>query len=42
MSMPINVREADTAAVAGNQFVPARFEVPVGIAPPGRADGGHP
>lgn len=35
MSMPINVREADTAAVAGNQFVPARFEVPVGIAPPG-------
>jgi len=34
MSMPINVREADTATVAGNQFVPARFEVPVGIVSP--------
>jgi diacylglycerol O-acyltransferase / wax synthase len=33
MSMPINVRERETAAVAGNQFVPARFEVPVGIVP---------
>src|SRR5262245_2779561 len=34
MSMPINVREGETASVAGNQFVPARFEVPVGIASP--------
>ena len=34
MSMPINVRERATAAVAGNQFVPARFEVPVGIVSP--------
>jgi len=32
MSMPINVREGDTASLAGNQFVPARFEVPIGIA----------
>jgi WS/DGAT/MGAT family acyltransferase len=34
MSMPINLRERATAAVAGNQFVPARFEVPVGIVSP--------
>jgi WS/DGAT/MGAT family acyltransferase len=34
MSMPINVREGETAAIAGNQFVPARFTVPVGIAGP--------
>ena len=34
MSMPINVREGDSAAIAGNQFVPARFEVPVGIVSP--------
>jgi diacylglycerol O-acyltransferase / wax synthase len=34
MSMPINVREGDLAAVAGNQFVPARFEVPIGIVSP--------
>jgi diacylglycerol O-acyltransferase len=34
MSMPINVREGETAALAGNQFVPARFTVPVGIAKP--------
>src|SRR5262245_26689875 len=34
MSMPINVRQGDTATVAGNQFVPARFEVPMGIMRP--------
>lgn len=34
MSMPINVRQGETGAVAGNQFVPARFEVPVGIVSP--------
>ena len=33
MSMPINIREGDTAEVAGNQFVPARFAVPVGSSP---------
>jgi WS/DGAT/MGAT family acyltransferase len=32
MTMPINVREGDTERLAGNQFVPARFAVPVGIA----------
>jgi diacylglycerol O-acyltransferase len=34
MTMPINVRNAATANVAGNQFVPARFPVPVGIIDP--------
>jgi WS/DGAT/MGAT family acyltransferase len=34
MTMPINVRNATTANVAGNQFVPARFPVPVGIDDP--------
>ena len=34
MNMPINIRDDDTANVAGNQFVPARFAVPVDIADP--------
>ncbi len=34
MTMPINIRPADGLVVAGNQFVPARFEFPVGIADP--------
>ncbi len=34
MTMPINVRTEATQGVAGNQFVPARFAVPVGIADP--------
>ncbi|MBW2280987.1 MAG: wax ester/triacylglycerol synthase family O-acyltransferase [Deltaproteobacteria bacterium] len=34
MSMPINLREGDKARQAGNQFVPARFAVPIGIADP--------
>ncbi len=34
MTMPINIRRADTAIVAGNQFAPARFAVPVGILDP--------
>jgi diacylglycerol O-acyltransferase / wax synthase len=34
MTMPINVRTADQAMEAGNQFVPARFPVPLGIADP--------
>ncbi len=34
MTMPINVRTDATADVAGNQFVPARFAVPVGISDP--------
>jgi len=34
MTMPINVREGENAKVAGNQFAPARFPVPVGIADP--------
>jgi WS/DGAT/MGAT family acyltransferase len=34
MTMPINVRTAATAGVAGNQFVPARFPVPMGIDDP--------
>jgi diacylglycerol O-acyltransferase len=34
MTMPINVRTGSRANVAGNQFVPARFEVPVGIDDP--------
>ncbi len=31
MTMPINLREGETGSRAGNQFAPARFEVPVGI-----------
>ncbi len=34
MSMPINIRDANTEAVGGNQFVPARFPIPVGEADP--------
>ena len=34
MTMPINVRNDDTADLAGNQFVPARFTVPLDIADP--------
>ena len=34
MTMPINVREGENARVAGNQFAPARFPVPVSIANP--------
>jgi diacylglycerol O-acyltransferase / wax synthase len=34
MAMPINTRTDDTATRAGNQFVPARFAVPVGIVDP--------
>ncbi len=34
MTMPINVREGENAKVAGNQFAPARFAVPVGITDP--------
>ena len=29
MSMPISIREGDSEGLAGNQFVPARFEVPI-------------
>jgi WS/DGAT/MGAT family acyltransferase len=34
MTMPINVREGDKGRKAGNQFVPARFEVPAGALDP--------
>lgn len=35
MSMPINIRDdAESEALAGNQFVPARFEVPLGPSDP--------
>lgn len=34
MTMPINVRTEATQGVAGNQFVPARFPVPMTIADP--------
>jgi diacylglycerol O-acyltransferase / wax synthase len=34
MSMPINVRDGEKGRHAGNQFVPARFAVPVGIVDP--------
>ena len=34
MTMPISVRTDRTARVAGNQFAPARFPVPLGIADP--------
>ena len=32
MTMPINLREGEEGLKAGNQFAPARFEVPIGIA----------
>ncbi|HMJ77589.1 MAG TPA: wax ester/triacylglycerol synthase domain-containing protein [Iamia sp.] len=34
MTMPINVRTAGTEDVAGNQFVPARFPIPLDLADP--------
>ena len=34
MNMPINIRDKSEGTKAGNQFVPARFDVPVGIAEP--------
>lgn len=34
MTMPINVREGEKGHKAGNQFVPARFEVPLGLRDP--------
>jgi hypothetical protein len=34
MTMPINIRNDDTADLAGNQFAPARFAVPMTIADP--------
>lgn len=34
MTMPISIRSEDTVDEAGNQFAPARFEVPLAIADP--------
>jgi diacylglycerol O-acyltransferase len=34
MGMPINIRTPGTAETAGNAFVPARFEIPLGEADP--------
>ncbi|HEX7442859.1 MAG TPA: WS/DGAT domain-containing protein, partial [Acidimicrobiales bacterium] len=34
MTMPINIRTEATAGLAGNQFAPARFAVPVAISDP--------
>ena len=34
MTMPINLREGEKGQEAGNQFAPARFNVPIGIADP--------
>lgn len=34
MSMPINVRTDETRNIAGNQFVPSRFDVPLNVADP--------
>ncbi|HZN14891.1 MAG TPA: wax ester/triacylglycerol synthase domain-containing protein [Acidimicrobiales bacterium] len=34
MSMPINIRAADSEVMGGNQFVPVRFAVPMNIADP--------
>jgi hypothetical protein len=34
MTMPINVRHGDEGKRAGNQFVPARFPVPIAVADP--------
>lgn len=36
MNMPINMRSGETAKDAGNQFVPARFAVPVSIEDPAK------
>lgn len=36
MTMPINVREGEKEAVAGNQFSPARFAVPINIVKPAK------
>jgi WS/DGAT/MGAT family acyltransferase len=35
MTMPINVRTEETSDLAGNQFVPARFAIPLDAAEPG-------
>ncbi len=37
MSMPINVRDDSTADQAGNQFVPARFPIPLTLTDPARS-----
>jgi WS/DGAT/MGAT family acyltransferase len=34
MTMPINIRNDDTADLAGNQFAPARFAVPIDVDDP--------
>jgi WS/DGAT/MGAT family acyltransferase len=34
LAMPISIRSDDTANLAGNQFVPTRFLVPLGLADP--------
>ena len=34
MTMPINLRDAATENVAGNRFVPARFDVPLNVVDP--------
>jgi WS/DGAT/MGAT family acyltransferase len=34
MTMPINLREGEAGARAGNQFAPARFPVPIALADP--------
>jgi WS/DGAT/MGAT family acyltransferase len=34
MTMPVNIREGDDAAKAGNQFAPARFAVPISTPDP--------
>jgi WS/DGAT/MGAT family acyltransferase len=34
MNMPINIRDHETESLAGNQFVPARFAVPIHIDDP--------
>ncbi|MEM7408825.1 MAG: wax ester/triacylglycerol synthase family O-acyltransferase [Myxococcota bacterium] len=36
MLMPVNVRSGERASEVGNQFSPARFEVPVGISDPAK------
>jgi diacylglycerol O-acyltransferase / wax synthase len=35
MGMPINIRDINAAATAGNAFVPARLEVPIAVEDPG-------
>lgn len=34
MAMPMNVRTAETEGVAGNQFAPTRFDLPIGLLDP--------